>query len=228
MEVIKLHHYTIDTVLQLDIWDSRLLNCTLLRTDQGETFCKGKAFPVDLVEFGIMGGMGKSPKEVYDKALISAKKLRDTPLDIKLPDGSNLYTSLVYEIHYDDKLQTIALSWNPAFVPLISGDMAKGKFMFPRVSMAALSSNKRYGLYLLIEKGLYKASSPEGLVLRKEAIREVLGIDNGSYKEWKDVTRRFIKPTTETLYSILGVRLGIRTTKNTVTFKRYTNNDLRL
>jgi len=30
MQAIKLHHNTIGTIVQMELWDSRLVNCTLV------------------------------------------------------------------------------------------------------------------------------------------------------------------------------------------------------
>jgi len=215
-EVIKLHNNSIETIKELDVWDCRLMNCALLGKKQGFLLNSKKAYPVDLAKYGELSGLMSEPKKAYEKALESAKKLRDTGLDILLPNGGNLYTSMVYEIYYDSKLQVLGIYWNPDFIPLISGEMDKGTFMHPRIDMSGISSAKRYALYLLLEKNLWKLEQLGAIELSKQEIREVTGAIEGIYVEWKTVTRNYVKPTVKAMYDVLGLSLEISTRKNVV------------
>jgi len=215
-EVVKLHNNSIETIKELGVWDCRLMNCALLGKKQGFLFNSKKAYPVDLIKYAELSGLSGRPKEAYKKALNSAKRLRDTSLDILLPNGCSLYTSIVYEIYYDDRLQSLGIYWNPDFIPLISGEMDKGTFMHPRVDMSGVSSAKRYALYLLLEKNLWRLEQEGSIELAKDEIREVTGAVDGIYVEWKTVTRNYVKPTVKAMYDVLGLSLDISTRKHAV------------
>jgi len=191
--------------------------------NQGVLFNRKKQYHVDLVKFAELSGLQGRRHEAYTKAVASAKKLRDTPLDITLPDGSGIYTSIVHEVKYFDSLQSLAIYWNPDFIPLVSGQMEASKFMFPCVQMAATSSHSRYALYVLLEKHMWKLDKEiEGykIVLPKLEVKETLSATEKYYDEWKNVTRKYIKPTLAEITRLLGISLVAKVKGNNVIFTR--------
>lgn len=215
-EVIKLHTCSIDTLLQMDIWDQRLLNCALLGKDQGFLWQQKRVHPVDLGKYSELSGLVGRPSIVYDRALASARKLRDAEVLVTLPNDTKLYTSIVYDILATEA--SLSIYWNKNFLPIVSGMMDTASFMFPRVAMAGVSSSKRYALYLLIEKNLWRLAKSGTFSLDKEEIKEVAQIEGSSYDKWSAVTRRVINPTLESIYNILGIELIVKTGRSEVEF----------
>ena len=172
--------------------------------------------PVDLVRYEELSGLVGRPGAAYDKAVASARKLRDTEILVTLPNNTKIYTSIVYDVIATE--MALSIYWNKDFIPIVSGMMDTASFMFPRVAMAGISSSKRYALYLLIEKNLWRLVKSSMFSLEKEEIREVSQITGSSYDKWSAVTRRVINPTLESIYNTIGIELVVRTGRSSVEF----------
>jgi len=214
---IKLHHNSIETIRDMEGWDSRLLNCALVGHEQEITFNSKERYGVDVRRYAELMGKPTHIKEAYERALASAIKLRDTSLTIKLPSGYTLYTSIIFEIDYNEATKTIFIHWNRDFIPLISGRMKDGTFMYPAVTMVEIPI-KRYRLYLLLEKSLWKLGKTGEIRLSKREIQEAVHLDAKSYQRWSVVTSRIIKPTLADMKSRLYKNLVAKVVKGYVVF----------
>lgn len=216
-ENIKLHHNTIGTITEMELWDGRLLNCALVGHSQEVTFNSKERYGVDIHRYAALMGTPSHIRRAYEYALASAIKLRDTPITIKLATGYTLRTSIIFELDYNEETKTIFIHWNRDFIPLISGTMDKGKFMYPSVTMVEIPI-KRYRLYLLLEKHLWKLSRDGEIRLTKREIQEVAHLDAKSYERWSNVTSRIIKPTLHDMKTRLYKNLTSRVEGGEVIF----------
>jgi hypothetical protein len=206
--------------LQTDVWDNRLINCILLGENQKVRFSEEDFFTVDLDKYYSFGLIDGSKRKTFINALESATKLRDAPIEILLEDGSILYGGVFAAIQYNKETCYLRVKWNSYFIPLVSGDMEAGKFLFPVVDMVKIPE-RRYSLYLLMEKNLYKLETDRKFILPKVEILEALRIDKDSKmaKTFKEISRCFIKKTLDDLYNKTGRKLTYSIIKENVEFK---------
>jgi hypothetical protein len=213
---IKLHHNSIDTIKHLELYDNRFINCCLLGEDQGVLFKKERYYPVDVDEYA------KSCKlrlhEAFESVIDVIRKLKETSMDITLPDGSVYVTSLIYDFIYNESEKQILINWNSKFIPLISGHMEAGNFLLVDPRISTISSSKRYSLYILIEKNLWQLTRHGKFILTKEEIRTMLNLEETEYKEFKSLHAKIIKPTLTDIYNKLGIKLVSSVRANKVIF----------
>lgn len=223
VERIKLHNEVLHTLKQTDLWDNRLINCVLKLEEQKNILSSEDFYPVDLTLYYSFGLIEGSRKKTFEKLIESAKRLRDAAIEIRLADGSILYGGLFAAIQYNTDPMYMRIKWNDYFLPLISGKMEAGKFLFPSVEMVKLPERK-YSLYLLIEKNLYKLDKNESFLLQKEVILSSLRLefDSKMAKTFKEVSRLYIKPTLKALYLKTGISLTYKVIANKVEFRYVT------
>ena len=213
---IKLHHGAIDLFKDIELYDTRFVNCCLIGENQGITFGTGQYYAIDLVRYGEVCGLDKG--KAYKHALEAALKLSKLRLSVKLMDGSTLHTTLIYAVKEDIDTGYILIQWNRDFIPYISGQMPKGRFLMVDARMDGVTTNKRYCLYLLIQKHLWKLGSEEVFYLTKQALRDALGLQEQDYKEFKVFNSSLLKPTLKDIYSKLGINLKTKVRGDRVEF----------
>lgn len=204
----KVHVNGIEVFGQLELSDSRFINCCLVGEDQGVTFDNERMYPVDIDLYAQMCGLhyGKA----FDKLLETVEKLYQADLKITIPSGAVMHTRLVYKYVHDKASKQLFIRWNSTFIPLISGHMEAGKFMEIAVAMVTIPSQTRYQLYLLIQKNLWKLQKAELFVLTKKEVREVMGLKEGQYAKFANLNAQLIKPTLKDIYNKLGIRLKLK------------------
>jgi len=173
-------------------------------------------YPVDIYKYADLSNLhyGKA----FAKALEVAKKLRDTSFTVILPNGMNYTSSLVFSIVDDIDMGLFLINWNENFIPLISGHMKAGEFISPRVAASSFSSNKRYCLYLMLEKHLHLLEKQDTFIIPKQEIRNILGLKEGEYSEFKMVNAKIIKPALKDIYNKFGIPLTAKISSNRVIF----------
>ncbi len=222
-ETIKLHHNGIGALVQMEIWDSRLLNCCLLGENQGVTFANDRQYPVDVAKYANMYGMYWA--EAFEVVKKSVERLFEAKLEITLPNNALHVTRLIHSFTYCEEKRLFFIQWNKNFIPLISGQMDAGKFMMLSTEMSTVKSNKRYCLYALLEKNLWRITvgGKNGkreayFALTKEEIRNVLGLKDGEYVLFKALHTQVIKKTLQEMYDALGIRIQTKVVRDTVRF----------
>ena len=218
---IKLHHGALDIIKNLKLYDNRFINCCLLGENQGILFKKERYYPVNVEAYSKVSKL--KSKEAFISILEVLRKLKETSMDIKLPNGSIYVTSLVYDYIYCEEDRKIHVNWNSKFIPLISGHMEAGKFLLADPRITNINSNKRYCLYLLIEKNLWQLCKQVTFVLPKDEIREMLNLQDYEYREFKSLHAKVIKPTLVDIYNKLGVKLITSVRGNRVIFQYATD-----
>ena len=210
LETIKLHHDTLHTIVNLDTWDVRLVNSTLNERNQKVLMAAEELYPVDLTLYQELCSLKGQPSKAYEKAKASAIRLRDASLEIKL-EGNKIYrSSIIHSVLYSDSDRTINLSWNELFVPLVSGKLAAGEFLQPAVIMAELT-HKRYSLYLLISKDLWKLRRDTGFRILKEDILKAVGARRG--QAFGEINANYLKPVIGEFYNKLGLKLSVKVSR---------------
>lgn len=215
-ERIKLHQNTLPTIKELDIWGSRLINSSLVGENQGVLFGTDKYCAVDITKYAALGSLYYA--EAFNKALEVANKLLITPLSYTLPSGATHTTTLIYDIIHDMNMRVFLVNWNKNFIPLISGHMKAGEFISPRVGASSFSSNKRYCLYLMLEKYLHLLEKQNTFIIPKQEIRSILGLKEGEYSEFKMVNAKIIKPALKDIYNKFGIPLTVKVSRDRVIF----------
>jgi hypothetical protein len=213
---IKLHHNAIEIFKDIELYSTRFINCCLLGTNQGTRYGEYDYYPVDIYKYKEVCGL--SIGEAYDSAYAMATKLNEIKIELKLIDGRTLVTNLIHGIIYDKEVRTLVINWNKDFIPLISGNMPKGAFLMADVSMIEVQSTYRYSMYLLVQKNLWKLPIDGMFILRKEEIREQLGLKEHMYKQFKELHRSIIKPTLKDMYNKIGVNLKTKVMGDKVEF----------
>jgi len=214
---VKLHFNAVEIFQEMELYGQRLMNCTLWRENQREKFGTETYYPLDLDLFCDLGNI--YPGEAIEIIEKVAKSLRDNSFTFKV--GTAEYTtSLIYDFLIDKNLRKVTINWNKNFIPLISGEMLPGEFLLPHLRMCGIQSGKRYGLYLEIEKHLWKLGTDKFFTLTKEQIRNALDLEEGEYPEFKIITSRYIKPLMNEIYSGLGIRLSAKPRKGLLLFSR--------
>jgi len=217
---MKIHHNVISVLKELELYENRFVGCCLWGEDQGILFSNDKMYPVDVEAYSKVCGTTRS--KAFKDLLEIIRKLKETSFDIKLPDNSVYVTSIVYDFLYKEENKTILVNWNKKFIPLISGNMEAGKFMVLDKRIASISSNKRYLMYILIEKNLWKLSKQDLFFIEKQEIRDVLNLLPEEYTEFKSLHAKVIKPTLKDIYNKLGIGLetSIRGSKVLFNYKK--------
>jgi hypothetical protein len=214
---VKLHHDTIPLFKDLDLCDSRFINSSLLRIDQREKFTDEQYIPVDLHLYASLCGI--TLKKSYNQVLSIANKLRDTSFTLDLSNGYKINTSLVYEVIYTDDPYIVKINWNRKFIPYISGNMRSGTFITIDPITSTIKSQKRYSLYLLIHKSLWKLGQNDVFYITKADIRLQANVQEGEYKEYKELNRTLLQPTLKDIGNKLGIHLKTKVVGDRVEFR---------
>jgi hypothetical protein len=212
----KVHINGIEVFGQLELSDSRFINCCLVGEDQGIIFDKEKFYPVDIDLYAKLCGLYYG--EAFDQLLETVDKLYQIDLKVTLPSSAVMHTRLVYKYIHDKASKQLLIRWNSTFIPLISGHMEAGRFMEIAVAMVAIPSQTRYQLYLLIQKNLWKLQKAELFVLTKKEVRDVMGLEDGQYAKFANLNARLIKPTLKDVYNKLGIRLKVKVSGDKLLF----------
>jgi hypothetical protein len=213
---IKLHHNALGVLPELNLYDNRFIGCCLLGKDQGVKFKQEKYYPVDVQHYAELCGL--TITQALTNLEVIARELQERQLDIVLPNGALYVTSLVYGFIIDLDMRTLLIQWNEKFIPLISGHLVGGQFLYVEHLMLKIPSNSRYCLYLLIEKNLWLLNKQVEFTLSKENIINIMHLPEGSYPDFKVITARFIKPTLKDIKDKLGITLYNKVDGNKVKF----------
>lgn len=208
---IKLHENTITTIVELDIWDTRLMNSCLFGHKQQDKFNQLKEYRINIGKYAELCGLDDHMGRAFDKAEQAAKNLRDNSFTIALVDGGEVYTSLIFQVHSEKERGYLAVQWNDTFIPLISGAMTRGSFFYPAIQMSSLPAS-HYKFYLLLERRLWELTKGD-LRFTTEEIREVV---NKPDTPWREITRWVIKPTLKAIQARLSKSLVYRLRNNEV------------
>lgn len=215
-----LKHYDMVTITrEFDNMDAiRFFNSCLIGKYQKEEFDKEEFYPVDIDYYAKQAKITRG--KAYDEAYSIARNLRDTVITVDLGKGNLWDSSLIFEIKYNKEQQVLKIKWNMKLIPLISGNMERGKFLYIDARMSDIKSSKRYFLYEFIQKHLYLLDKQKEIVVTTSDLRDAAKVDTTEYLEFKELNRRLIKPTLQDIYKQLGVKLVVKGNKHTVTFTR--------
>lgn len=213
---VKLHVDSLSIFKDIELKDSRFINAALIRENQSITFKEEEYIPVDLSFYASTCKI--TLKQAYKQVLEIATNLRDTSFTLKLVNGYDLTTSLVYSILSSEKDCVISINWNKKFIPFISGIMPAGKFVMLEPSMVTIKSQKRYSLYILLKTHLWELAHYGKFSITKDTIREVLRIEETEYTAYKELNKWLIKPTLKDMYKLTGVNLTTKVIGTRVEF----------
>jgi hypothetical protein len=205
-----------DVVNKLRIDESRFINCCLLGVEQRVRFKEENYYPVDIRTYAVRQNIdiGKA----FNEVLAICKFHKENSLAISVGGSAVLHTSLIYEYREDIDDKTVYINWNPKFIPYISGEMEPGKFLTVDICMDGVPSNRRYSMYLLIAKHLWRLEREGTFSLTKEEIRKGLNLGETEYKEFNVLNSKVIKPTLEAIKNKLGKSIQVRLSKGTAIF----------
>jgi hypothetical protein len=200
------------------IGESRFLNCCLVGQDSYHKFEEYEYYPVNIQRYADKAGLP------YHKAYLEVKefaiKHMEETLFIKLANGSTWGTPLIYDIEFCDEIKFLKIKWNKKVIPLISGNVEKGKFNRYDARMDSISSNKVYLLSELLQRNLYRLSwKPFTFTIPTLEIREVTGTLN-TYTDYSELNRNIIKPTIKEMADTIGEHLLYKGNRREVTFWR--------
>lgn len=215
-----LKHYDMVTITrEFDNMDAiRFFNSCLIGKYQKEEFDKEEFYPVDIDYYAKQAKISRG--KAYDEAYSLAKRFLGTSITVDLGKGNFWDSSLIYEIQYNKDQQVLRIKWNLKLIPLISGNMERGKFLYIDARMSDIKSSKRYFLYEFIQKNLYKFNKDSEVILSTAEIREAAKVESTEYTDFKELNRRLIKPTLQDIYEKLGVKLKAKGNKCSVTLTR--------
>lgn len=194
----------------------RVIHACLLGNYQKKEFKEATWYPVNLLSYANKSGI--TLRIAYTEVKDIVIKFRNTILPIPLGDGSILYTSIVYDYVLDDSLYRVSIQWNKNLIPFLSGDMIPGDFIYVHDKMAGVSSKKRYILYTLLQKQIYKLRKVNSFSLTLKEIREATLTYPSEYTEWKAYNVRVVKPALQDIATKLGVYLTAKHKYGVVTF----------
>ena len=213
---IKLHHNMVEVFKDIELWDSRFINCCLLGTNQKIIFKKEDYYPVDIRMYAKQSGM--SEIQAFTRVEETVLKLKELDIKVKLPDNRILHTSLIYSFIVDVASRTININWNKNFIPLISGRMEAGNFLMLDTKASTISSNRRYCLYVLLQKYLWKLPIDGAFYIEKQEIRAMIGLKETEYAEYKALNKWVVKPTLADIHNKLGIGLQAKVLGSKVRF----------
>ena len=216
-EVVLKH----DVMLELSckfgsIDEHRFLNSCLVNNYQRIAFEEKTYYAVDVASYAKKQsiGLAKAFREVVDLAT----KYKETTFQIKLDKNITWYTSLIYDFVIDEKLYTVEVQWNKKIIPLISGEMEKGKFSLYDGRMDRIPSSKRYALSELLQRNLWQLKKKPYFELTVRDIRDMLGMQEGEYPLFSEFNRSVIKPTLKDLEKHLNIKLQVKGNRHKVRF----------
>jgi len=215
-----LKHYDMVTITRefANMDAIRFFNSCLIGKYQKEEFDREEFYPVDIDYYAKQAKISRG--KAYDEAYSLAKRFLDTSITVDLGKGNFWDSSLIYEIQYNKDQQVLKIKWNMKLIPLISGNMERGKFLYIDARMSDIKSSKRYFLYEFLQKHLYLFDKQKEIVVTTSDLRDAAKVDSSEYLEFKELNRRLIKPTLQDIYKQLGVKLTVKGNKHTVTFTR--------
>lgn len=202
---IKLHINSIEYIRQRELWDTRFINCALVNIDTKTKLNNEEVYKVDMQLYAELSGLYIG--EAYNKAVLAAIDLRDTRIELEFSNGARHHTSLLYSFTEYPESKTIMVAWNKNFIPLLSGHLRAGAFISPLVAAASFSSNKKYLLYLLMERYLHVLNTSKSFVVSKEDIRKELNLAPTEYLEFKSLNAKVIKPALKDISIKLGINI---------------------
>lgn len=212
---IKLHHSAIDIFKQLELYDTRFFNsCLIANQDMG--IGKDKYCPVDIAYYAEQCKISK--REAMSKAMDIVLKLQELVIEIDLDNGRILMTNLIHKFTCIEAAYILSVNWDKDLLPFIGNTMPSGKFLMVNPAMGEVKSNKRYCMYLLIEKSLWKLDKEESFFLQKLAIRNILGLKDTEYMEFKQLNAKIIQPTLKDMQKILRINLKTKVRGSSVEF----------
>jgi hypothetical protein len=205
-----------DVISRLRIDESRFINCCLLDVSQGIKFKSETYYPVDVRRYAELQkiDVGKAFTEVLELC----KFHKTNALSVPLSGSSILHTSLIYEYREDIETKTIHINWNPKFIPYVSGKMEPGRFLTIDIKMDGVSSNRRYSMYVLLTKYLWRLDKEDTFAISEAEIRKGLNLEVTEYQQFKVLNSKIIKPTLVEIKNRLGIGLEAKLSKGNAVF----------
>jgi hypothetical protein len=195
--------------------EHRLITSALHKLFHALEFDSKTYYPVDVGLYAEQSGLTLS--KAYREILGIIRAWGTEEVVHKLDKSRTWYTRIIYDIIGDDDLFTIQVRWNIEVIGMISGKQESGKFATYDSRMTAVGSNKRYLMYELLQRNMYKlgdkfkfptidADGYKYFELSLDDIREATNtVDR--YPAFKDLNVNLIIPTLEDMQKLIGISL---------------------
>jgi hypothetical protein len=199
-----------DIISKLHIDESRFINCCLIDSNQSIKFKEEKYHPVDVARYAKLQSITKSKAMQELIKLCEFHKTNALRLEVNVSADyvGTLHTSLIYEFIVIEETGVLLINWNPKFIPYISGNLIPGKFLTIDSTMDGVSSNRRYSMYMLLTKNLYRLEKEGEFWIKENEIREGIGLTKSEYGDLRTLHAKILKPTLGEIYNRLGKSLS--------------------
>ena len=188
--------------------EHRFLNSCLEGTYQRELLASEKYYPMNVESYARKQSisLGKAFTELTE--LVT--KYKETTLKIPLDDNTIWHTSIIYDFITDKSSNTIQVRFNKKIIPLISGDMEKGKYCLYDGRLDVIPSNRRYLMGELIQRNIWKLEKYGFFILHVAEIREKIGLLSTEYIDFKDLNRCIIQASIKDVKKQLDIHIKAR------------------
>ena len=204
------------TALLDNIFDCRGLNSCLVLNYRLQLFSETTYYPVDVELYASQSHITLT--QAYNDLKELVYKFRTMSYELTLDDGSVVNSPLIYNFRYNDAFKTIEVQWTSAMIPLISGEMPKGKYHIYNANLSKVSSKSTFAMLELIDLHWYRLSREGSIVLSTETIRKATNTLD-SYSEFAELNRNIIKPALASVLELKGVELECKGNKYAVTLR---------
>lgn len=197
--------------------EHRLIASALHKLFHAELFDSRTYYPVDVSLYAVQSGLTIS--KAYNEILNIVRDWGTKEVAHKLDDSRTWYTRIIYDIIGDANLNTIQVRWNTEVIGMISGKQEPGKFAIYDSRMTAIGSPRRYLMYELLQRHLYRLGESfsfpliddEGYRYFELSLAEIREATNTveTYPAYKDLNVNLISPTLVKMREVLGINLEI-------------------
>lgn len=221
-QIILKHDLLVEVTKKFESIDEhRFLNSCLEGTYQRELLASEKYYAVSVTNYAkkYNVSIGKAFTELTD--LIT--RYKETTLKIPLDDNTVWHTSIVYDFITDKATNTIQIKFNKKIIPLISGDMEKGRYCLYDGRLDVIPSNRRYLMGELIQRNMWRIDKHGFFILQVKDIRESINLLPTEYMDFKDLNRCVIQASIKDVKKQLDIHIKAKgSVKKGVKFERDT------
>jgi len=216
-----LKHDTLQTITTKfdSIKEHRFFNSCVQDIYQRDKIKDDLYYPVNIDSYSTKSSL--SYGAAFTEIIELIEYLRSDRVEVPLEGTVVWCTTLIYGYKVDRVNKTISVMWNRELIPLLSGDMVRGKFCLYDGRLAEVPSYRRYLLGELLQRNFWqfkKKVESSSFTLTLPDIKKAINLIEGEYPDYREFNRCVIKPTLRDLEKILGLKIVASGNKYRVIF----------